>query len=200
MAVYKASNSGLLTRREYTSFLAGNDMFVPFAPSGAYDSIATFTLTSTSTGVTFTSIPSTYTHLQLRTVSINSTSGNRLIQVGSSGSVDTGANYGIHELYGSGTSATAGSILSASNIQIFYAPPDASAPAASVTDILDYTNTNKITVTRTLGGADLNGSGRITFASGFWNNTAAVNTLKVFPASGNFEAGSRFALYGIKGV
>jgi hypothetical protein len=165
----------------------------------AYDSIATFTLTSTSTGVTFTSIPSTYTHLQLRTVSINSTSGNRLIQVGS-GSVDTGANYGIHELYGSGSSATAGSILSASNIQIFYAPPDASAAAASVTDILDYRNTNKITVTKTLGGVDLNGSGRITFGSGFWNNTAAIDTLKVFPASGNFEAGSRFALYGIKGA
>jgi len=131
-------------------------------------------------------------------VSINSTGGNRLIQVGS-GSVDTSAIYGIQELYASGASITAGIILTASSSQLFYAPPDASTSAASVTDILDYTNTNKVTTFRTLGGADLNGSGRITFTGGFWNNTAAWNTLKVLPNSGNFEAGSKFALYGIKG-
>ena len=168
-------------------------------PSLAYDSIATFTLSSATSSITFSSIPATYKHLQLRTVSINSTAGNRLIQAGS-GSVDTGNNYGIQELYGNGSGvAVAGVLGPASSAQLFYAQPDASTSAASITDILDYTNTNKATSFRTLGGIDLNGSGRITFTGGYWNNTAAVDILKVLPSGGNFEAGSKFALYGIKG-
>ena len=37
-----------------------------FAPSGAYDSIATVTPYTTTTTVEFNSRPSTYTHLQVR--------------------------------------------------------------------------------------------------------------------------------------
>jgi hypothetical protein len=37
-----------------------------FAPSGAYDSIATVSGTGSSGTISFTSIPSTYTHLQIR--------------------------------------------------------------------------------------------------------------------------------------
>jgi hypothetical protein len=196
MAVYKFKTNSLKTPLKYSSFLAGNAAYDP----ASFFSIATVTLTGTSTGITFTSIPSTYTHLQLRTVTINSTSGNRLVQVGSSGSVDTGSNYYMHELWAGGSSTTSGSIIATDNIQMFYAPPSSTALASSVTDILDYTNTNKTTLLKSFGGADLNGSGRITLSSGYWSNTATINTLKVYPSGGNFEAGSRFALYGIKGV
>jgi hypothetical protein len=169
------------------------------AASLAYDSIATVTLSSASSSITFSSIPSTYKHLQLRMMTFVTSAGNRNIQVGA-GSVDTGTNYGIQELYGSGASVTAGLITGAPSSQLFYAPGDGATPAASVTDILDYTNTNKVTTFRTLGGNDLNGSGRITFTGGFWNNTAAWDTIKILNGtSSNYEAGSKFALYGIKG-
>ena len=168
-------------------------------PSLAYDSIATVTLSSASSNITFSSIPSTYKHLQLRMYTFVTSSGNRNIQVGA-GSVDTGTNYGIEELYGSGATVTSGTISSATSSQLFYAPADGATPATSITDILDYTDTNKATSFRTLGGIDLNGAGRITFTGGYWNNTAVFNTIKILNGtSGDFNAGSKFALYGIKG-
>ena len=45
-----------------------------FAPSGAYDSIATASGTGSSATISFTSIPSTYTHLQIRGI-WNTTTG-----------------------------------------------------------------------------------------------------------------------------
>ena len=59
-------------------------------------------------------------------------------------------------------------------------------------------NTNKNTTVRYLGGADLNGSGNLTFGSILWPFTSAVNQIKLM-ADGSFVAGTKIALYGIKG-
>lgn len=171
-----------------------------FTPVIAYDSIATFTISTPAISVTFTSIPATYTHLQIRTVSLTTGAGNRYVQVGSSNTLDTGSNYYAHELYGNGATAVSGSLGGTTKGQIFYAQGDANVPAVSVTDILDYTNTNKLKLMRTVGGISLAGSGRITFMSTLWDSTAAINTIKVLLPSGQFEAHTKIALYGIKGA
>ena len=70
-----------------------------------------------------------------------------------------------------------------------------------VTDILDYTDTNKLTTVRTLGGYDVNGAGQFGLFSNLWNNTAAVSTITLRIVGGtNFAQYSEFALYGIKGA
>jgi hypothetical protein len=72
-------------------------------------------------------------------------------------------------------------------------------PGVSVTDILDYANTNKYTTTRAIWGWDNNSTeGNIRFVSGLWMNTAAITSLKIVPESGAFKQYSHFALYGIK--
>jgi hypothetical protein len=67
-----------------------------------------------------------------------------------------------------------------------------------ITDILDYTNTNKYTTVRNIGGVDQNGNGQLGLTSGLWMNTNAVNEVTVTPGSGVFTQYSTFALYGVK--
>ena len=211
MAVYKTSNSGLLTRREYTSFLAGNTMFVPFAPSGAYDSIATTTVGAGGTStITFSSIPATYTHLQLRGIARTSAGGNSDFVVVRFNS-DSGANYSRHAVVGSGAGTYTEAEANATNVR--FDPAAASGATTSVfgvgvIDILDYANTSKYKTTRNLSGFDNNGVGTnpwdkgfIQLASGNWRSTSAVSTITLTSGNGgNFVQYTQFALYGIKGA
>lgn len=168
-----------------------------FAPSGAYDSIATVTVGSGgSSSISFTSIPSTYSHLQVRCFMQLASPGILGVQVGN-GSADTAANYSTHVLDGDGASAIAGAGVSESRMGILY--PVEAAWAGAVIDFLDYANTNKYKTVRSLMGQDANGLGRIRFGSSNWRSTSAIDTIVLTPNSGNVSQYSHFALYGIKG-
>lgn len=174
------------------------------AAGGDYESIATVNVGSGgSSSITFSSIPSTYQHLQVRGIARSTrsaTSDYIALQLNS----DTGSNYAYHGLDGNGSSASAFGLAT----QTFMDVERASAATAttnvfgvSVIDILDYANTNKYKTMRCLGGSDNNGSGSITLTSGLWQNTNAVSTitLKAQGGTSNFAQYSSFALYGIKG-
>lgn len=164
-----------------------------FGPTGAYDSIATTTVgAGGASTISFTSIPSTYTHLQLRLMVFNSAYGNLRFN-----NDTTASNYYAHQLGGDGSSATAAAYSSSA-----YAPFTSATnqPLVEVIDILDYANTNKNKVTRTLGGVDMNGSGSVRLASNLWMSTAAINRIDMTANTGSFAQYSSFALYGIKGA
>jgi hypothetical protein len=170
-----------------------------FAPSGAYDSIATVTVGTAQSTITFSSIPATYTHLQVRYIS-NNTVNAYYINCRFNG--DSGSNYAAHELSGSGTAASASGAASQTSFQFPRSSSGASSAlifAGGVVDILDYANTNKYKTTRGLGGYDANGSGAVDFESGLWMNTAAITSIVLSSATGNFAQYSSFALYGIRG-
>jgi len=172
-----------------------------FIEPNSYASIATVTLGSSSSSISFSSIPSTYTHLQLRGISKAASSGSPFAyQIRFNG--DSAANYTYHRLIGNGSAVSAVATTGASQISCFYEPTDeANVFAGGVIDILDYTNTNKNTVVRTLGGYDANGSGYATFFSGVWLNTAAITSITLITESAtNTAQYSSFALYGIKGA
>ena len=163
------------------------------ASTTSYESIATTTVGGGgSSTITFSSIPSTYKHLQIR-CAVLTTAGGINIQYNS----DTGSNYTYHQLYGTGTSALANAGTSHTAGFIGYNNAAGSNTTAIVCDILDYQNTNKYTTHKSLAGTDVNGSGgTLTFFSGLWLNTAAVSTIDI---KGTFSQYSHFALYGIKG-
>jgi hypothetical protein len=73
-----------------------------------------------------------------------------------------------------------------------------SYPGAIVTDILDYANTNKYKVTRSLYGQDLNGDGNVFLSSSSWMNTSAITSIKFYTGN-NLAQNTKIALYGIKG-
>lgn len=173
--------------------------------AGDYESISTVTVgAGGSASITFSSIPSTYKHLQIRGI-FRPTAGtnppyNTFINLNS----DTGSNYAGHLLRGDGASATAVAATSITAGRLAYGLASNSLTntfATMVIDILDYADTNKYKTMRTLGGWDANGSGWITFVSSLWQSTSAVNSISinVSESSGNLAQYSSFALYGIKG-
>lgn len=171
---------------------------------GDFESIATYSLSSAQTTISFSSIPSTYKHLQLR-VFYKLNVNDNLLAIRFNG--DTASNYAFHLLFGlgSGTPSSSGT-PNQNRIEALYnwantTPGTTNVFMAGVIDILDYANTNKNKTVRTLGGIDYNGAGQIHLDSGLWASTSAINSisLNVNDYSSQFQQYSHFALYGIKG-
>ena len=189
---------------ELLNIIAGS-LSVGVTPStNSYESIATVTVGSGgSANVEFTSIPSTYTHWQIRAIgkAINTTAIAKdiLLQFNS----DTGNNYSRHYLSGDGSTAYAGAGTSTNHIVIGAFPDNnfgSSFFAPFVTDILDYTNTNKYKTVKSLRGYEVNDAtyGQVGLASGNWRNTNAITSIKIYIDDRNIDQNSQFALYGIK--
>lgn len=178
------------------------------ASTNNYESIATVTVGSGGTSfIEFTSIPSTYTHLQIRGIAQMSRAtygiGDASIQLNS----DTGFNYSYHGLYGDGSSAavvTPGAPSTSMEISEGAAGTNTGGTfGASIVDILDYKDTNKYKTIRTLSGVDINGTiagygGRVGLWSGNWRSTSAVTSIKINPNYGTWQQYTTFALYGVK--
>lgn len=167
----------------------------PVAEVGSYDLLATEILTSTQSSVTFSSIPSGYQHLQIRNVASVDGAADGSVRLRLNG--DTGNNYSRHFLYGNGSSVGSVAATSVAEMPIGAVNVSTTGFGAGVTDILDAFNTSKYTTIRSLYGIKTSES-LIYLASGNWRNTAAITSLTIFPTSGNFIAGSRFSIYGIK--
>jgi hypothetical protein len=159
----------------------------------SYDSIATVTAGSGATVLSFTSIPSTYKHLQIRLSGGNSAGQNYTMTFNS----DTGSNYVTHRLSATGTGVSAG-ITGPSSTSINIAGNAGLLPASpSIIDILDYTSTVKNKTIRAISGWDNNGSGYIDYNSGLWFATpVAITRIDLNQA---WATGSTASLYGIKG-
>jgi hypothetical protein len=162
-------------------------------------SIATTTLSSNQSTITFSGIPQVYKHLQIRSVN-QSTSGSwATISLNSD---TTASNYAMHRLSGDGVTAFAESYTS-TNQRRFFTSYQSPYWCSSVIDILDYTNTNKNTTVRGLhswAGDGASGyNGEVNFNSNLWLNTAAVSTIDITVSGQNFTQYSKFALYGIQG-
>lgn len=168
---------------------------------GDFESIATVTVGSGgATDISFTSIPTTYQHLQVRYIARDTASGQYFtIQVNGDTSVNS---YTWHSLQGDGATATAAGNATGTFPGVvvnFAAGATTDIFSAHVIDILDYANTNKNTTFRSLGGYDANGSGVANLQSNLWTSTNAITSLKFLYNSGNIAQHSHFALYGIKG-
>lgn len=169
----------------------------PVSPT-SYESIATYTLGSAQSSVTFSSIPSTFKHLQIRAIQATTTTDDDIECRFNS---DTGSNYSVHRLRGNGSAASSDGYANVTQFEVGRSPSAASAFGPIVFDVLDYADANKYKTGRSLFGSDGNGSGWIMLSSGNWRNTAAVTTIQLRPSAGGntFVANSSFALYGIKG-
>ena len=169
--------------------------------STAFESIATSTVGSGGvSSVTFSSIPATFTHLQIRATVRGGFGGvEEQFKIRFNGST---ATYASHWLEGDGSTAYAGNTFGDNQILLRYVAAGGSAASifgVLVLDILDYANTSKNTTTRTLMGYDKNGAGKVTLTSGLWNNTSAISSISIVPKDGSsWVEYSSFALYGIK--
>jgi len=188
-----------------TNLLTFTSVSAAAGSTTAFESIASASGTGSSGTITFSSIPATYQHLQIRCLMRNDEAADayRDLRIRLNG--DTTTTYYAHFLFADGSSVTATSRLSS----LFITAGLDSYPRNSVTanvmgvgiiDIHDYANTSKNTTTRHFLGVDNNGAGRIFMSSGMWPSTAAVNSVSIISEAGNWTTASRFALYGIKGA
>lgn len=168
------------------------------AASNTYQAIATTTLSSNATTVTFSSIASTYTDLILQiTILQNGTATvtNGFFQLNSA---TTGYSKTI--MQGNGTTATS---VRQTNMDRGYYDMDPSATnwAFHTYHFMNYANTS--TYKTVLSRQNLPAGGA-TGSVHLWQNTAAINTISI-TASDNmgggiadqFVSGSTFTLYGI---
>jgi hypothetical protein len=160
-----------------------------------YEPIATTTLGTAASSMTFSSIPSTYTDLRLVTVFRNTTSAaDSWI---SFNGVTTGNLYSFQRLKGDGSTASAQQSVTNS----YPVTPDGQAlsPNWSMTtlDLFSYAgSTNKSCLINT--SIDLNGSGSTMLWAGLFSSTSAITSLSVYTLTANFAIGSTATLYGIK--
>jgi hypothetical protein len=184
---------------EYTS--ASNSVVPTVATS--YESIATVSVGSGgASNVEFTSIPATYTHLQIRAIA-QTTSGGQFTKMQFNNDT-TVANYRSHILYATGSSVVSntytGSIFDNIPVWANNTGDTANTFSPAIIDILDYANTNKYKTTRSLDGRENNTAGVLGYMSGLWMSTSAITSIKFSGYSGNFPQYTQFALYGIKGA
>jgi hypothetical protein len=182
--------------------------------TNSYESIATVTVGSGgSSSISFTSIPATYTHLQIRGILQTNRSSYIVDLTKVQFNSDTGANYSGHNLFGgynTTPNVNADGSANASSMQFHGLNSGVSANVFNgvVMDILDYANTNKYKTVRNLQGFDVNGTvgtgslgGTIALSSGSWRNTNAVTSVNISMVDGTlFNQYSSLALYGIKGA
>ena len=177
--------------------------------TSAFDSLGSTLVTASgsTTTISFTSIPQTYTHLQIRINAVESTADAYFQAVYNSDTTQT--NYPRHELRGNGVSASAAATVNVDGTtrgaMIGLPGYSTTYPGHGIVDILDYTNTNKYKTTRSFFGQDANGSGLVALHSSVWLSTAAITRIDVrcnlsggSSGSSTFNAGSTVSLYGIR--
>lgn len=180
------------------------------AGAGAFESIASVTASGSSNTITFSSIPNTYKHLQIRFIGRSTGAGTYAEGVFFRCNSDSGTNYSQHFLRGFYTTAS-GVAASGGASQTYGAIANAALPltgnnanivGAGIIDIHDYASTTKTKTFRTFYGYDANGVGEVGMASGLWNSTSAITSITLYEGSISTFWGSNsvIALYGIKGA
>lgn len=180
----------------------GNESYDPTA----FYLIQRITPSTSASTIEFTSIPSTYKHLQIRyTAKDTYASGTASFSTANVRfNSDSGSNYTGHYFYGNGETVVSGGDTSASYLPRIYGSVygSISSFATGIIDIFDYANTSKYKTVSGLFGVDFNNGTTnygMLYGSGLYMSTSAVSSILFYPANTAFAVGTNFAIYGIKG-
>jgi len=179
--------------------------------ASSYESISTVTVGSGgSSSISFSSIPSTFSHLQIRYMARDNRATYGIGDLGIQFNSDTTAgHYVSHTLYGDGAAATSAAYTSGYNYSYLgvgtLGTTTGGTFGVGVVDVLNYTSTNINKTVRSISGVDINGTlagygGRVALTSGLWMATslAAITSIVIVSQTGTLQNYSSFALYGVK--
>jgi hypothetical protein len=158
-------------------------------PTPTYTPLATVTLGSSASSVTFSSIPATYRDLIL--VFAGTRTGNNNVQYRFNS--DTGTNYSTVIAAGNGSGTTS----SAESLSFLFSTSytlQTDTQLNTILQVMDYSATDKHKTTL-LRFAQA-GSG-VSMAAGRWANTAAITSVQIYTGNNDFGFGSTFSLYGV---
>jgi hypothetical protein len=161
--------------------------------SSTYEPLATNTLGTAISSVTFSSISGSYTDLVLVVTGNTNNPTNPVIRLNG----DTGTNYSATFLAGNGSAASSGRDTSvsvmATNNQGYMT---STSNAVIISNLMNYSNTTTYKTVISRGNAAATGTDATV---GLWRNTAAITSITILTNSANtFSVGNTFTLYGIK--
>ncbi len=160
-----------------------------------YEPIATTTLGSAASSITFSSISGSYTDLRLVVIGAQATSSTAYwaFQFNS----DTATNYSQTSITGDGSNASSNRLTSQPTGYMMYSTTLTQTVSMGTLDIFSYAGSTNKTCLSTFSG-DRNGSGAVERLVNLWRNTSAITSIKIFSdAVGNFATGTTATLYGI---
>ena len=164
--------------------------------ANTYTLIEAKTLTATTANITFSSIPATYTDLQLvasvRALRTGFPADDLVIQFNG-----TTANHSGKRLYGYASSITSDS---QADIRGFASDADQTANVFGSNSfyIPNYLSSSYKSVSIDMVTENNGTDAPLGFFAGLWSNTAAVTSIKVFCNNSSMVTNSTFYLYGIK--
>lgn len=160
------------------------------AAGSTYTPIATTTISSDASTITFSSISGSYTDLVLQGAINLSTSGGQL-RFYFNGS--TATNYSSTNLRGTGSAAQSSRTLNDGNIIVSYTDP--SSMNAFALNVMNYSNTTTYKTTLARNG---NTNYATEAGVGLWRSTSAVTSITLTCGDGKFTTGTTLTLYGIQ--
>ena len=165
------------------------------AAGNTYTPIATNTLSSTATSVTFSSISGAYTDLVLVcSIKPSDTTGPSVLLRFNG---DTTTTYSCTVLYGNGTAASSSRRSATDYFRIFdngLSTVSTSVITTTITSIMNYANTTTYKTGISRGNTSDKGTEACV---SLWRSTSAITSVEVLVAAGGFATGSTFSLYGI---
>jgi hypothetical protein len=157
-----------------------------------YEPIATTTLSSAASGVTFSSIPATYTDLVIVAKAGGVAAANLYIWFNGS----RGTSYSGTTLTGDGSAVTSQRSGGTGDIILnYYGYMSTDLNTVYTVNIFNYANSS---INKTLLSRSNNTNNGLAGAVGVWRNTSAITSIDLAPGGSNLLAGSTFTLYGIK--
>jgi hypothetical protein len=165
----------------------------PQGEFSTYTPIYAQTISSNTSSITFSNIPTTFTDLVLEISVISTSTNNHYINLQYNG--DMSSSYSTTILSGDGTSALSARFSNRTDFNIdYYAAPHTQIGTRSV-QIMNYSNNT----TFKTGLVRSDRAGRGTDAMlGVWRSTAPITSIKITHDTAQFAAGSSITLYGIK--
>lgn len=189
------------TLKGYISVDGGTNWIQNYPPQ---TKIAENILVGTAASVTFSSIPQTFRHLNLKMLTRGDTAAAFTVaRIRFNG--DTGANYDNEQISANGASLAAFETLNATGSDVGESAAATAVAGSSsfhLVQIPFYTGTTfwkSLSTLHQLQAQTSGGAANAHYAKVWvsrWRNTGAITSITIFPAAGNFIAGSSFILYG----
>lgn len=158
-----------------------------------YEKIATTTLGSAASTITFNSIASSYTDIKLILTGTSSTGGAVIIRFNN----DSGSNYSNTQLYGAFSNAYSGRQTSQTSGNLTVFGLDTTTPNFIEADIFSYAGSTHKTVLNTFSTELVSGTSGVAKVVNLWRSTAAITRIDLILNGGNFSTGTIATIYGI---
>lgn len=166
------------------------------AAGSTYTPIATTTLGSAAASYTFSSISGSYTDLVLVIAGTVTSNGSGVVARFNS---DTGSNYSVTSLRGTGSAASSSRASNQTYAWLSYGDGFSSTEQCNLlAQIQNYSNstTFKTVITRQNNANGSSGAG-VEATVNLWRSTSAITSVTLLCDSGNLNTGMTLTLYGI---